>query len=767
MAYSKIRCAILGAQEQDLTLLSALHHRSDLEIALVYDRDRQAVGIDIAEILRIPRAHTPDQLVGLVEIDYAVVTEPREKFSAETEIFARAGVRILNPSELFQQLLSPLEEPKPSKPAVAEPWRTIDDTLVALERLFDRGELLKFLLGVAVEATSSSAGSIMLYSRDTDELFIAYATGLSERVIQRTRQRLGQGISGMVAQSRQPRLVTKPPDGQYYGESRERVDIGSAISVPLIWGERLLGVLNVSVGTRGRQLEEGDLQKLTSLSRRISRVLDQSVRLEEIQMRHREWKFRTTMGEIANKPISTEEKFSVLARYLSELVGGDSIEIFLATPEGDWFVLGGSNRLLTPKGARVRYQSAALSRSFLENRAIVLSEGGAGKGESFQAASSVVYCPLLGRDASGVIVGEFSERYKVDEFLLMRDAIILEISRFLASEMRERKLNRELRMLRALADAASSILSCRTMPNLAEVLASTTAVVLECERVSVRLREKLGEETYVESYFGVPAERVIEWRPDDHQRFLSLARDRKPAATAFLSFEPAVSIEPRQYRSVLAFPLQNEDGFFGGIIAYDKTPDDPLEDAIFSDVDRKVMTNLSGLAMPVLDSILRKGPAAGVAGVGGFEAGLPENLARFKQACSDEISRSERYHHTFTVLIFRVDALGASFEHDRKRAVNVIEDISRGLKSRTRKTDIGDWIGPDTYAILTLDGGKRIRFLVSRVTTYLSRDLSSLTDVPEEQKRILVGSASYPGTSKNADELLAEAFKNLKPLSST
>ncbi len=767
MASSKIRCVILGAQEQDLTLLSALHHGKDLEIALVYDRDRQAVGVDIAEILQIPRAHTPDQLVGLVDVDYVVVAEPREKFSAETEIFARAGVKILNPSEVFQQLLAPHDEPRPSKPETAGPLRTIDDTLAALEKLFDRSELLKFLLGVAVEATASSAGSIMLYSRDTDELYIAYATGLSERIIKTTRQRLGHGISGMVAQSRQPRLITQPPDAPYYGDSRERVDIGSAISVPLIWGERLLGVLNVSVGSRGRQLEESDLQKLTSLSRRISRVLEQSVHLEEIQMRHREWKFRTTMGEIANKPISTEEKFSVLARYLSELVGGDSVEIFLATPEGDWFVLGGSNRLLTPKGARVRYQSAALSRSILENRTIVLSEGGSGKGESFQAASSVVYCPLLGRDASGVMVGEFSERYKVDEFLLMRDAVILEISRFLASEMRERKLNRELRMLRALADAASLILSCRTVQNLAEVLASTTALVLESERASVRLREKLREEIYVESFFGVPAERVLEWRPDDHQRFLGLARDRKPVATAFLSFEPAVSSEPRQYRSLLAFPLQNEDGFFGGIIAYDKTPDDPLEDAIFSDVDRKVVANLSGLALPVLDSILRKGPATGVAEAGEFEAALPENLARFKQACSDEISRSERYHHTFTVLIFRMDALGATFEHDRKRAVNVIEDISRGLKTRTRKTDIGDWIGPDTYAILTLDGGKRVRFLVSRVTTYLSRDLSALTDVPEGQKRILVGLAGYPGTSKSADELLAEALKNLKPVSNT
>jgi GAF domain-containing protein len=764
MSQSTIRCAILGAQEQDLTLLSALHNREGLEVAIVYDRDRLAVGIDIAEILRINRAHTPDELVGLSDIDYAVVTEPREKFATEIEILGRAGVKILNPSEVFQQLLGGEEAPSSEKAeAVGAP--TIDDTLAALERLFDRGELLKFLLNVAIEATGSSAGSIMLYSRDTEELYIAYAMGLSERVVKRTRQRLGQGISGKVAQTRQPRLVTDPVETPYYADSRERVDIGSAICVPLIWGERLLGVLNVSVGSRGRQLEESDLQRLKTLSRRISRVLDQAVNLDDLQMRHRERRFRTTMGEIASKTISTAEKFSVLARYLSELVGADSIEIFLATPEGDWFVLGASNRLLTPKGKRVRYQSAALSRSFLENRSIVLSEGVSVKGESYEETASVVYCPLQGREAGGVIVGEFSERYRVEEFLLIRDAIIQEVSRFLDSEMRERKLSRELRMLRILADAASSVLSCRTVHNLAEILASTTALVLECERVSVRLREKSPEEAYVESYFGVPAERLIEWRPDDHKRFLALARDRKVFSTAFLSFEPAVANEPPHYRSVLAYPVQNEDGFFGGIIAYDKFPDDPLEDAVFSDVDRKVLANLSTLGLSVLDSILKGGPGAGRPGAGEFEAAFPDNLARFKQACDDEINRSERYHHSFTVLLFKMEALGVTFERDRKAALALIEDISLGLKARTRKTDVGEWIGPDVYAIMTLDGGKRIRFLVSRVATYLSRDLSAITNVAEEQKQILVGSAGYPGTSKSADDLVAEALKNLKPSS--
>jgi hypothetical protein len=51
------------------------------------------------------------------------------------------------------------------------------------------------------------------------------------------------------------------------------------------------------------------------------------------------------------------------------------------------------------------------------------------------------------------------------------------------------------------------------------------------------------------------------------------------------------------------------------------------------------------------------------------------------------------------------------------------------------------------------------------VTTYLAKDLATLTDFPQEQREILFGSAGYPGSAKTADEVLAEAEKNLSPIS--
>jgi len=82
MTSNTVRWAIIGAQEQDLPVLSVLHSQQGVEVAVVYDRDRRAVGIEIAEILGLSRSHTPEQLAGVADIDCAVVSEPREKFAA-------------------------------------------------------------------------------------------------------------------------------------------------------------------------------------------------------------------------------------------------------------------------------------------------------------------------------------------------------------------------------------------------------------------------------------------------------------------------------------------------------------------------------------------------------------------------------------------------------------------------------------------------------------------------------------------------------------
>ena len=165
MTHNVIRCGMLGADEKDLSVLSELHRQDQVQIAFVYDRKPDAVGLEIAEILAIAGYRRPEDLGNIRDLDYVIVSEPRARFAQELKALADSGAKTLNPSEAIQQLCGrePIAPRSADVPETDRP-QSVDDTLAALERLLDRGELLKFLLEVAVKATASRAGSIMLYS---------------------------------------------------------------------------------------------------------------------------------------------------------------------------------------------------------------------------------------------------------------------------------------------------------------------------------------------------------------------------------------------------------------------------------------------------------------------------------------------------------------------------------------------------------------------------------------------------------------------------
>jgi GAF domain-containing protein len=766
MNNNKIRCCLLGGQEKDLYVLGELHKQQQVEISFVYDRDPGAVGLEIAEILGITRSSSADELRDFSPVEYVVVTEPRAQFQDELTALSGSGAKILTQSEAMTFFGGrPLEMADTESREDNGEIYSIEDTLAAFERLFDRKQLLKFLLDVAVRAAGARAGSIMLYSQESAELYIAYATGLSERVVRNTRQKLGEGIAGAVARDREGQLITETQRRPLYPADRDRSGISSAISVPLEWKSRLLGVLNVSSDSKRRKLDEDGLAALQKLSKRISRVLNESLKLQATQIRHREMNLRQSMGELSEKRISTQAKFSLISNLLGELVGADTVEVFVGTQEGDWLVLGGSNRRFSAQPEMVRCERGALSRAYLERRTIVLTESVERHDEPLPRMSSFAFIPLYLKDTLGVLMMEFSDPQRLDEFLVIKDSATLELSRFIASEKREKSLRRELEALGKVSDVAPVVLTCRTFDDLCEFLARLMADLLEAERVSVRITERDGEAGKVARFESAP-DRGGAWAEEDDERFLKLKKKKKPFSLAFLNFAPEAGDHLPTYHSVLAAPLMVDDVFRGGIIAYDKRPTNPLEDATFSDLDRSIVRHVVSIATPAIKA-MSKAAVPGAPGEGKPEVSYDEmlhgNLIRLKKVMESEMSRSDRYHHAFSLLLLRIKPLDAMFDQDEHRALSLVDEVTRGIQTRTRKTDYGAWIRRDTFAMLSLEGSRRIRFLVSRLMLYLLKDFAEVAEVKIRPDDVLFGNTFYPGTAKTPETMLDEVENNLQP----
>jgi len=146
------------------------------------------------------------------------------------------------------------------------------------------------LLRLAVEMVSEAmdAGVVSLMGCEPDgDLVIRAAIGLELPVVRDTRVAPGTGVAGWVAQHRRP-VCVRPEDALTNGAGssrRMRYRSGSFISVPLAGERGLLGVLNVTDRSPGREFDAEDCALLLDLCDGVARAWDSATTLESSRTR--------------------------------------------------------------------------------------------------------------------------------------------------------------------------------------------------------------------------------------------------------------------------------------------------------------------------------------------------------------------------------------------------------------------------------------------------------------------------------------------------
>lgn len=113
-----------------------------------------------------------------------------------------------------------------------------------ITRTHAKEDLLKFILERAVKVLNSDTGTIMMHMPEKGTLKLMAAIGTNAPI--GSEVKLGERISGWVAQNRQPLLLIDPADlPQFKGWSANK-NIASSIVVPLIKHDQLLGVINLN-----------------------------------------------------------------------------------------------------------------------------------------------------------------------------------------------------------------------------------------------------------------------------------------------------------------------------------------------------------------------------------------------------------------------------------------------------------------------------------------------------------------------------------------
>ncbi len=129
----------------------------------------------------------------------------------------------------------------------------LKDNASRLKALFEIGramnstlklqDLLDLIIDKAIEVTKASSGSIMLVDREEKRLIIRAARGLSADVMKNVKLKIGEGVTGWVAEKGVPLLVPDVSKDERYRSVNEKVR--SELAVPMIREGKVIGVINV------------------------------------------------------------------------------------------------------------------------------------------------------------------------------------------------------------------------------------------------------------------------------------------------------------------------------------------------------------------------------------------------------------------------------------------------------------------------------------------------------------------------------------------
>ncbi len=156
-------------------------------------------------------------------------------------------------------------------------WR-LNEQVMSFRSMDD---LLESILKAALEVMEATSGSIMVVDPPgSDTMTIRASRGLRREVVKSTRIKLGEGIAGMVAERREGMLLL---DDLMDPRLRTRRKITDALSVPIVDGGELIGVLNLNT-KKEQAFGEFDLFLLNTIIKQIASAIERGLRMENIRL---------------------------------------------------------------------------------------------------------------------------------------------------------------------------------------------------------------------------------------------------------------------------------------------------------------------------------------------------------------------------------------------------------------------------------------------------------------------------------------------------
>jgi diguanylate cyclase (GGDEF)-like protein len=753
------RLAIVGHSDEGLALIPLLEANPDVELCAVLSDDPEAarrgltrvdpkyavrsyalLGADAESVLRTPG------LVAMIDADAppslrGVLAEAPER-----------GIQVTTP--LIAKLLyafGPVDAAR--KPDLLS---ALGEILESYNLTVDRRGLLNRILQIAVGSTGADRGSLLLWDASAGALRVEVAIGIEKEVIPKIRVRPGEGIAGRAFAERKPILLSGKADQRRYDITRERSDVESAISAPLIHGERALGVLNLSHSLRRGAFSEEDLDFVTRLAAIDAKIITRAEEYHRLVRDSSRLRAQSVVRELLSATEPLHRRLSNVCRSVAEELSGGVAHVFLADAESGSLVLRGSSTAIDPLAAplRIRPGDGLHGWAARSKQPVVLSQ------VTDSSCACFAVLPLVGRgELLGLLAFEGMLPAAAPELVRERiSALADSLASELADALRELVMEREATKTAAITELAARLGSAGDSAQLHRSVTSSGAMILEAEHAVLRLQDPATGRFQIRSYFG-SAEADAQAQLLELEKALSIRAlsQREPVRVIDVAADPELAAHRVDVISALSWPLRRDGRVLGSLSLLGKVSRDALTSESFSAQDQSLLGRFCEHVQQALEQV---GERERMRHQRRFDelTGLP-NATHVAERIEEEIARSASRNRTFALVRFRVDGLAELLTaSDSTEGERVALSLAQELRGGLREFDIVGRTSPDTFQIIVPEPEGDVSALLGPLARRAREAIRREPDQTLQQRlRFEFGYAAFPGDGQTTRALLEAA----------
>ncbi len=757
--------AIIGANREGLSLLPTLLHDKTLKIEMIADNNKNALlfkldelGYRLADPLYIRLTSNIEEIKDIENLD--IVINASEDLSLQGFLQQAEFGNVEKLSPLSARLIWGLKEEKlqleehgggDSHAVLLSSLREVVD---AIRLTSDRKELLSLILRLAVESTKAEKGSLMLLDKDGKYLKVEIAEGMEEEIVRKIRMPLGVGIAGKVAQDGKPLLISGKASEDEFQHTRERSDVKSALCVPLIINETVIGVINVNSTESTHAFTQDDLAFLTRLAGFASEVILRSKEHEEMKWDTVKFSVWKEMDVILGTGKPLEKRLNEACVRLSKFIDGLVCSIYVFSEDTQMLHLRASTlvdtKIIGPfalrKGEGIDGWAANTGKM------VILAEKESETGTGIDEPKKVyIAFPLIAEDKTiGLLSGQLISQKGL---LPYQESFLKEISTMIAEAINNHRKQEEqfLRSNKMIAvdETGLEIISITDPEKLSNIIATAAAAIIGAEGSALRIRHDGTLKYQLRAGHGLDDENMrIAFLPAEKDILHEVIKTRKAVIKDFSKETSPLVV------SLLSYPLKREGKTTGVLTLFNKIVPGTFYPEHFTKTDMEILGRFMVYVEKALLNIMLQ--EEGKNRAQDMLDGILIGKEFLERRAEEEIGRAKRFGRRFMLMIIHIPNLN-TYNQEHGKGEKLIAAILDVLKEKVRNFDVVAKLDNERLAVLFLESDEGAIRLVSKLCNAVEDGKLFDKNILKEEIGIRYGYAIFPDDGETVEALLKKA----------